>query len=208
MRASSSIKALAAALFTLALGACSPASVPDVTYFRMPAPAPLPHAGKPLSALPIEVEIFSAEGIYAEQALIYSTSPDGGALRAYHYHLWSDPPTRALQARLTVALRESGISALVTDRLPASDQALRIRGRIVRYERVERAEKAYDVQVAFDMRVEQDSGEPLIEQTYAAQATAADASMAATVRAFAAAVDEAFGKFYAELARLEGGHAG
>jgi len=208
MRAPSFIRALAALLCTLALSACSPPSVPDVTYFRMPASTPLPHAPKPLSALPIEVEVFSAEGIYAEQALIYSTSPDGGALRTYHYHLWSDPPTRTLQARLTAALRDSGISALVTDRLPASDQALRIRGRILRYERVERAEKAFDVQVAFEMRVEQDSGEPLIEQTYAAQASAADATMAATVRAFAAAVDEAFGKFYADLARLEGGHAG
>lgn len=208
MTVPSSSKALPALLVTLMLGACSPPAVPDVTYFRMPASAPLPHAAKPLSTLPIEVEVFNAEGIYAEQALIYSTSPDGGSLRAYHYHLWSDPPTRALQARLTSALRDSGISTLVTDRLPASDQALRIRGRIVRYERVERAEKAYDVQVAFEMRVEQDSGEPLIEQTYAAQATAADGTIAATVRAFAAAVDEVFGKFYAELSRLEGGHGG
>ena len=208
MRAMTAVKALCAATLLMLLGACSPPAVPDVTYFRMPPPAALPHAPKPLSALPIEVEVFSAEGIYAEQALIYSTTPDGGALRTYHYQLWSDPPTRALQARLTQALRESGISELVTDRLPASNQALRVRGRIVRYERVERAEKSFDVEVAFDMRVEQDSGEPLIEQTYAAQAHADDAGMAATVRAFATAVDEAFGKFYADLSRLEGAHAG
>jgi len=207
MRKDHSLRAMVVAALLL-LAACSPPAVPDVTYFRMPAPTPLPHSAKPLSALPIEVEVFTGEGIYAEQAVIYSTSPDGGALRTYHYHLWSDPPTRALQARLTTALRESGISALVTDRLPASDQALRIRGRILRYERVERGEKAYDVHVAFEMRVEQDSGEPLIEQTYEAQASAGDATMAATVRAFAAAVDEAFGKFYADLSRLESGHAG
>jgi uncharacterized lipoprotein YmbA len=187
----------------LLLAACSPPAVPDVTYFRMPTPTPLPHADKPLSALPIEVEVFTGEGIYAEQALLYSASAEGGSLRTYHYHLWSEPATRHLQARLTQMLRDSGISALVTDRLPASDQALRIRGRIVRYERVERADKQYDVQVAFEMRVEQDSGEPLIEQTYSAQASASDATMAATVRAFALAVDEAFGKFYADFARLE-----
>jgi cholesterol transport system auxiliary component len=211
MRTTSAMKALVTVLFllcTLLLTACSPPAVPDVTYFRMPAPAPLPHADKALSALPIEVEVFSAEGIYAEQGLIYSTSPEGGSLRTYHYHLWSDPPTRHLQTRLTQELRDSGISTLVTDRLPASDQALRIRGRIVRYERIERGDKAYDVQVAFEMRVEQDSGEPLIEQTYAAQTSAADATMAATVRAFSSAVDEAFAKFYADFSRLEGAHGG
>jgi cholesterol transport system auxiliary component len=193
---------LALCVAVLALGACSPAAVPDVTYFRMPAATPLPHAATPLSTLPIEVEVFTGEGIYAEQALIYSTSPDGASLRTYHYHLWSDPPSRTLQARLTSALRESGISNLVTDRLPASDQALRIHGRIVRYERVERTEKAFEVQVALEMRVEQDSGEPLIEQTYAAQAQATDTTIAGTVRAFATAVDEVFAKFYADLAVL------
>ena len=201
------ILATVAVFGTLLLAACSPSAVPDVTYFRMPPAAALPHADKPLSALPIEVEVFTAEGIYSEQALIYSTTPDGSSLRTYHYHLWSDPPTRSLQARLTGALRDSGISALVTDRLPASDQALRIRGRIVRYERVERAEKSYDVHVAIEMRVEQDSGEPLIEQTYSADVQASDATMAATVRAFGSAVDQVFGKFYAEFAQLEG-HAG
>ena len=92
---------------------------------------------------------------------------------------------------------------------PASDQALRIRARIVRYERIERAEKSFEAQVAFDIRVEQDSGEPLIEETYSAQVPAADATIAATVRAFGAAVDEAFAKFYADLAKLgKEAHAG
>jgi len=208
MRAMTAMKALLAiCLLTLVLAACSPPAVPDVTYFRLAAPAPLPHLDKPLTSLPIEVEVFSGEGIYAEQALIYSTSPDGASLRAYHYHLWSEPPSRGLQARLTTALRESGISSLVTDRLPASDQALRLHGRIVRYERIERAEKSFEAKVALEIRVEQDSGEPLIEQTYAAQVPADDATIDATVRAFSRAVDEAFAKFYTDLTTLQG-HAG
>ena len=69
--------------------------------FPPAAATPLPHADKPLSSLPIEVEMFSAEGVYAEQALIYTVTPDAGSLRTYHYQLWSDPPTHALQTRLT-----------------------------------------------------------------------------------------------------------
>ena len=120
----------------LALGACSPPSVPDVTYFRLPPPAARQPAAKPISVLPIEVETFRAEGLYAEQAVLYATTPDAGALRAYHYQLWTDPPSRGLQARLTERLRASGIAPLVSDHLPASVAALRVRGRILRYERV------------------------------------------------------------------------
>ena len=190
------------------LAACSPATVPDVTYFRLPAPTPLPHADKPLSSLPIEIAVFSGDGVYAEQALIYSTTAEAGALRTYHYQLWSNPPSRDLQARLTTMLRDSGIATLVTNRLPASNQALRVRGNILRYERIKR-DQGYEVAVAFEMRVEQDSGEPVIEQTYAAQAAATDASIEASVRAFGTAVDQAFAKFYGDLAALtKDPHAG
>ncbi|MGA9335858.1 MAG: ABC-type transport auxiliary lipoprotein family protein [Rudaea sp.] len=195
---------IASSLLAL-LAACSPASVPDVTYFRMPPPAPLPHVDKPLTLQPIVVRVFSGEGIYAEQALIYSLTPDAGTLRTYHYQLWSDPPSRGLQSRLTTELRDSGIAPLVTERLPASDPGLRVHATIVRYERIKR-DSGYVVDVAFEIRVEQGSDEPLIEKTYAAQAPAADATIEASVRAFGVAVDQAFAKFYADLVGLT--HAG
>jgi uncharacterized lipoprotein YmbA len=204
-----SLKFLAALIVcTVASTGCSPPPVPDVTYFRLPAPAALPHADKPLSLLPIEVEVFGAEGVYAEQSLIYAAAADGNALRTYHYQLWSDPPAHALQTRLVVMLRASGISGLVTDRLPASTQALRIRGTIRRYERSGNG-GTYTVSVAVEMRVEQDSGEPLIEQDYQAEVAAADATLDATVKAFGSAVDQMFTAFYRDLVALEGEtHAG
>jgi len=194
-------------LLATMLAACSSPSVPDVTYFRLPPPKALPHADKPLSLLPIEVEVFTGEGIYAEQALLYATTPDASALRAYHYQVWSEPPSQGLQARLVEALRESGISPLVTDRLPASTQALRIHGQLVRYERIKR-DSGFVVVVALRMRVDQDQGEPLLEKTYRAEVPAGDVNMEATVNAFGTAVDQAFAAFYADLAALEGGHAG
>jgi len=195
-------------VFTLALAGCSPPPVPDVTYFRLPAPAALPHADRPLSLLPIEVEVFSAEGVYAEQSLIYAVAADGNALRTYHYQLWSDPPSHALQTRLVAMLRDSGISGLVTDRLPASTQALRVHGTIRRYER-NSSNGTVTVSVAVEIRVEQDSGEPLIEQGYHAELQAADTSLDATVKAFGGAVDQMFTAFYHDLVALEGeAHAG
>lgn len=187
-----------------ALVACSPATVPDITYLRLPNAAPPQRVAKQLSMLPIEVETFRAEGLYAEQALIYATTPAAGALRAYHYQLWSDPPSRALQSRLTKRLRDAGIAPLVTDRLPANVSALRIQGRIVRYERIAHG-AALGAVVGFEMRVEQDSGEPLLEQSYTGEADAADDSIEATVQAFASAIDSAFAKFQSDLIALEGG---
>jgi uncharacterized lipoprotein YmbA len=65
------------------------------------------------------------------------------------------------------------------------------------------------VSVAVEMRVEQDSGEPLIEQDYHAEVVAADATLDATVKAFGSAVDQMFTAFYRDLVALEGEtHAG
>ena len=197
------ILAFAAAL----LGACSSPSVPDITYFRLPPAKPLPHADKPLSLLPIEVEVFTGEGIYAEQAMLYATTPDASSLRAYHYQVWSEPPSQGLQGRLVELLRESGVSPLVTDRLPASTQALRMHGQLVRYERVKR-DTGFVVVVALRMRVDQDQGEPLLERNYRAEAPAADANIGSTVTAFGAAIDQVFAAFYADLTALESGRAG
>jgi cholesterol transport system auxiliary component len=198
------VLALAATL----LGACSSPSVPDVTYFRLPSPKALPHADKPLTLLPIEVEAFTGEGIYAEQALLYATTPDASSLRSYHYQVWSEAPSQGLQARLVELLRQSGISPLVTDRLPASTPALRIHGQIVRYERIKR-DAGFVVVVSLQLRVDQDQGEPILEKTYSAEKAAGDINIEASVSAFGAAVDQVFAAFYADLAALEsGGHAG
>ena len=95
------------------LAACSPPPVPDVTYFRLPPPTPLARAAKPLSLLPIEIDTFSAEGVYAEQALLYAVAPNTGALRAYHYQLWSDPPTHALHQVYSDIFLVTAVLALV-----------------------------------------------------------------------------------------------
>jgi cholesterol transport system auxiliary component len=195
--------AAASTVLVLALSGCSVPEVPDVTYFRLPPPAAVPRADKPLSSLPIEVDTFNAEGVYSEQALIHTAGTDAGALQTYHYHLWSDPPTHALQARLVDMLRQSGLAPLVTNRLPASAHALRIDGTIRRYERVNDG-TGFKVIVVLTLRVEEDEGEPLIERDYRAEEAAADTTLKDTVAAFGVAVDKVFGDFYHDLAALQG----
>src|SRR4051812_8411153 len=81
------------------LVACSAPTVPDFTYFRLPRPQELEPVPAPLFG-DLVVEVFGADGLYGDQALIYALDPGAEQLRQYHYQLWTDPPARVLQRRL------------------------------------------------------------------------------------------------------------
>lgn len=71
----------------IALAACSAPTVPDFTYYRLPRPQPLEPLSVPLFHDPLVVEAFNADGLYADQALIYALDADAQQLRQYHYQL-------------------------------------------------------------------------------------------------------------------------
>src|SRR5690606_26715333 len=117
------------ALLGLALVACgSTPGVPDHTYFRMSKAQALPVSESSVFNTPIVINLFAADGLYADRALVYALDPSAAELRQYHYQLWIGPPTRTLQHRLLVELRDAGIARWVTDQLAASQAALRISG--------------------------------------------------------------------------------
>lgn len=190
-----------------ALVACSAPTVPDFTYYRLPRPQPLEAATAPLFRQALVVEVFGADGVYADQALIYALDPGAQELRQYHYQMWTDPPTRILQRRLIELLRNAGAAARVTDELPASADAVRIRGIILRLDRVPVAGGGYRAVVGLRLRADAHDGRTLVDEYYRGEQPATGAGLAATVDAFGAALDDLFAKFYADL-RRESGHAG
>ncbi|MBL8297003.1 MAG: membrane integrity-associated transporter subunit PqiC [Rhodanobacteraceae bacterium] len=191
--------AATAFLSALLLNGCVSVSVPEVTWYRLPDPV-LPALAPVRFTRPVDVAVFSADGIYSEQALIYALGKDGQALRTYHYRQWSDPPTRMLQRRLIRVLRDGEAAPQVSDRLPASANALRISALIQRFERVEDAGVWY-VDVALQLRVEH-AGVLLAEETYSSRIAAADAEIPATIAAYGQALDQIYAAFIARLADL------
>ncbi len=179
--------------------------VPEVRYYRLPPAAELPSAESEAFQQALVVEPLTADGVYNEQAILYSLKPDGN-LKPYHYQLWSDPPGRLLQRRLIAHLRNSRMAPLVTDRLPASQPSLRITGLIERFERVKisgkDAEERWQVYVALQFRIDRNDDRPLLEKHYRAEVPTQSASIQATVRAFAKAIDECFAQFRADLVAL------
>lgn len=196
-------RSLPALLFAAAvalLAACASApGIPETTWHRLPAasaPAPL---GTP-SALPIVVQQLEADGLHADQALLYALDPSGQRLRAYHYHFWVDPPGYLLQRRMMARLRAAEAAERITDQLSSRQPALWVSGRIERFERVPRAGGGYEAQVGLRLRVtRRDAAEPLVEREYAATVAAADDSLAASVQALGAATDQALDGFLRDL---------
>ena len=106
-------------LLALLLAGCAGGpAIPDTTYYRL-GQLPLVQAWQqPLTTQPMVVSTFVADGVHSDQALLYALDDEGMRLRAYHYQLWVDPPTRMLQRRLIATLRRAGVSPLVVDNLP------------------------------------------------------------------------------------------
>jgi cholesterol transport system auxiliary component len=192
------------AIVTIAalLGGCGVPAVPDFTYYRLPRPAPITPEAAPLYG-DIVVDVFGADGLYADQALVYALDADAGELRQYHYQLWTDPPTRVLQRRMIVQLRDAKIGAQVTDQLPASHPAVRISGMILRFDRAPNPAGGYIATVALKLRADDANGTPIIDDYYHAERPAASGDLKATVDAYGAALDQIYAKFYADL-RKEG----
>lgn len=187
-----------APVLLLALSACATApGIPDTVYHRLPEPVGLPTLQRAFEQ-PVLVEVFAADGLHSDQALLYGEDGDG-RLKAYHYQLWVDPPARLLQRRLIAALQQSGLADLVSDRLPPRSGALRIEGRIAAFERV-RGASGWEASVALGLRAERPGELPLLQREYRARVPAGDDSLAATTRAFGAALDQVFADFLRDLA--------
>ena len=207
MNARSIVHAVFAVIATGALAACSAPTVPDFTYYRLPRPEPLEAAPKPLFG-DIVVDVFAADGLYGDQALIYATDPGALELRQYHYQLWTDPPTRVLQRRVIEQLRKTNIAGEITDQLPASHPAIRISGVILRFDRAPNEAGGFTATVALKLRADDETGTPMLDDYYRAERPAADATMRATVDAYGAALDQVFAAFYADLRKKGEAHAG
>ena len=198
---------LAASLAMLALAGCGVPTVPDFTYYRLPRPATLAQAPAQLFG-DVVVETFGADGLYADQALIYALDPGADELRQYHYQLWTDPPTRVLQRRLIEQLRHANIAAQITDELPASHPAVRIGGVILRFDRVPVAGGGYKAIVALKLRADDAGGLPMIDDYYRAELPVGGNDIKATVDTYGAALDQIFAQFYADLRKRGEAHAG
>lgn len=196
-----SLLRVAAFVLVLSVVACAGApGIPETTYFRLPPRVKMAKQEAPPLAYPIVVETLLADGLYSDQAIIYSLDPEGARLRAYHYQLWVDPPVRLLQRRLIGALRDANVAPLVADRLPTQNQALRVEGRIERFERIKLEDGSYKIAVALSLRADvRDGKPPLVLKEYSREMPVTGATVRDSVDVIAVALDEIYAEFVRDL---------
>lgn len=192
----------------LLLSACASApGIPETTYYRLPPLAAIEAHESPPSARAIAVDTFSADGLYSDQALIHALDADASRLRSYHYQMWVDPPGYLLQRRLIDHLRAQNMARLVTDSLPSQLDSLRVRGRILRLERVPDGADGWRVGVSLLLRADaRDGAPPLLDRRYATEQDASGASVGDSVDAIGMAIDRLFAEFGNDLAAALGRH--
>lgn len=201
-RPARAVKFVAAIATLLLLAACAGApGIPETTYFRLPPRQEIERRPAPAVAQPIVVDTFYADGLYSDQAIIYTLDPDGARLRTYHYQLWIDPPVRLLQRRLISTLRAANASHIVADRLPSDVVAIRVEGRISRFERV-RTDTGWRVAVGFSLRADtRDDGKPpLVLKSYLLELPVQGDTVRDSVDVMALAIDRIYAEFVDDLA--------
>ena len=190
-----------AVVLVLALAGCAGSpGIPETTYFRLPPRVKMQAQPEPRLPYPIVVDTLLADGLHSDQAIIYSLDPQGARLRAYHYQLWVDPPVRMLQRRLIAALRDANVATLVADRLPIQTQALRVEGRIERFERIKLESGGYKVAVALSLRADlRDGKPPLVIKEYSRELPVSGDTVRDSVNEIAVALDQIYAEFVADL---------
>jgi len=185
----------------LMLGACASEPVPELAYYSLPPAGAAAQRNAAVFKVPITINAFLADGVYNEQGVLY-LSLQNRNLRAYHYQLWQDPPTRMLQRRLTDTLRAQRMSDLVADRLPSSTEQISVLGLLRRFDRVQQDDGWHAV-VQLELRVERGTAKtPLLVKNYQADVRAGDDTLQGSVSAFGSAVDQCYAEFARDLEKL------
>lgn len=185
----------------LALTACASApGIPETTYFRLPPRTEVDVLPGPVLDRPIVVDTFYADGLYSDQAIIYTLDPEGARLRTYHYQLWIDPPVRLLQRRLISTLRDARVARFATDRLPSDVESVAVEGRIARFERV-RTDSGWRVAVGFSLRADVDGDDkpPLVLKDYVLELPVQGDTVRDSIDVMGQAVDQIYAEFIRDL---------
>ena len=198
---------IALLLAVLLTGCAGGPAIPDTTYYRLGQLPVVQAWPEPLTNQPLVVPTFVADGVHSDQALLYAMDDEGMRLRAYHYQLWVDPPTRMLQRRLIATLRRAGVSPLVVDNLPRAREPAQVSGRIIALERVPVGD-AWTIHVALGLRYQpspagalattSDEDDGLV-RVYRETRNVPDGSVVESARLIGDAIDAIFLRFLADL---------
>ncbi len=179
------------------LSACAVPSVPQDRYYRVDITNPA--AGSVLLPGVVETDRFSAVGLAAGRAIVYTTDEDALVLQEYNYDFWHEPPSIMLRDALIGFMRSANVAtSIVTPEMRAEPDYL-MSGRIQRLE-VRRGSAPNMMTVELELAIsDARNGAVLMVRSYRTDVPATDASVEAAVVAANQAVNDIYGRFLSDL---------
>ncbi len=171
---------------------CAQPPVPEDSFYRLSTLAGSPRPVPP-SRLDgtLVVRRLQADGLLSERSLVYAGGSTAAALQQYHYHFWTDSPTRLLQEVLVPYLRGAHVATEVITPEIGTDAKFELSGKVQRFEQIRGASPRVVVEMEFAL------SEPLAAKLlwvhgFRAEVECADESISTAVGAFNSAVTQIF----------------
>lgn len=157
MGRSAAVRSGLAALAALLLGACLGVGAeppPRDHYYRLLVPEPARLVETPALEGTLAVEPPAADGLLSGRSLLYVRADEPFAVNPYHYHHWSEPPSRLLQGALVDYLRGANLAQSVTTPRMRLRPDWVLSSRILRMERVLGHSSQVFLELEFSLRAE------------------------------------------------------
>ena len=123
--------------FSLFLAAgCAQAPVPAANFYRIYAQAPEASSSDFYLDGVLVVRRFLADGLVSERSVVYGEGAGPNPLQQYHYHAWTESPTRMLQELLVPYLRNANVASQVITPEIRIDAKFELTGKIKRLEQI------------------------------------------------------------------------
>jgi len=179
------------------LGCSTPPQPPD-QFYRVYADD-IPQSTEPvrLSGV-LMVRRFLSDGLVGERSVVYGTSTSENSLFQYHYHHWTESPTRMLQEQLVPYLRKANLADEVVTPDVQIDARYELLGKIRRLEQIRGDAPRVVVELEFAL-TDRDQGELLSLKSYATEVACTDDSLVAVMDAFNEAVSDVFARLVADV---------
>ena len=194
-------KSFLPAMLLLLLAACSQPPVPGDHFYRLRLAPPERPLANPRFKGTMEINRFVADGLTTKLSIVYSTGDRPLEVKAYHYHLWTDPPAIMLRDQLVGYLRAAKVaSKVVTPEMRVGADYV-VTGKINRLEKVigSPAKVAVELELSLGQRTD---GKLLFLDTYRVVTASENDTVGAAVKAINKALGKVYASFTADISKI------
>jgi len=184
------------------LSACGGSSpLPRDSFYRLVVPRDIHPVSVPPLAGTLVVKRFSADGLIGQRPVAYAKASDPHTLYQYHYHFWTDVPTRLLQDYAVDFLRQSvAAERVITPQLGLAAD-FQLLGKIRRLEFLQGSAPAVAVSLRLSV-IQTASQALLLDKTYTLKRPVKGPDLVSASATMNRLLAEIFKRFEADLSGL------